>query len=318
MTLTVTSKPLYLGLLAIVLTNITLLVTSRATLDLSNLHMTLQWTLAFGLLFFCVSRMHGPKGRVLISFKHFCEAMFFSTLVSLNLPMLNHLTMMIPFPYQDDLLNGMDVALGINWLGYFDWVHGQPALIGAMEWSYDQLTLVGLAVMTSLIIMGDARRVRFYMEIFFFTAVFCIVVGAAFPALAAVHMYIDDLSVYANFPNPPGVYHLPYMEMLRDPAQAVSIDPVGLAGLVTFPSYHTASGILLCVAVWRTWLILPVAAYSAVMIASAPIFGGHYIIDLIAGTVVALGISWIIARRPYYAGLFARGEAKPDAAPQMA
>lgn len=306
MTLTVTSRPLYLGLLAVFIANVLLFTFTRATPDLSQVHLTLQWTLAFGLMFFCISRAIRRPGRVVSSFKYIFEAMMFSTLVSLSLPLLNHLTMTIPFPYQDNWLNGWDLALGLNWLAYFELVHSSPLAITVLQFCYDQLSLLGMVAMIVLIIMGDTRRVRYFMEVFFATAVLCIVVGAAFPALAAVDMYVADLSVYGNFGNPPGVYHLPHMEALRDPAGAIALNPVGLPGLVTFPSYHTASAILLGVAFWRTWAFVPAAVYGALVIASSPVFGGHYFIDLFAGTAVALAMAWLLARRPQYQGLFAR------------
>jgi len=99
----------------------------------------------------------------------------------------------------------------------------------------------------------------------------------------------------------------------------IIINPVGLPGLVTFPSYHTASGILLCAALFRTWMFWPALVYSTVMIASAPIFGGHYFIDLFAGAGLALAVVWWNANRPAYRGLFvAPGASEASSGPRGA
>ncbi|MFD0858399.1 phosphatase PAP2 family protein [Roseovarius aquimarinus] len=325
MTLTVTNKPLYLAMGAVFVLNMVLFAATRAVLDLSTIWDVLLFTLTFGAFFFVFARLSdkgfgGLAGRAFYSGRYFCEAMFFTTLISLNIPALNHLTMTIPFPYQDELLNAGDVALGLDWLAYFEWVHASPTVIAVMEWSYNKLSLVGLAVMALLILTQETRRVLFHMEIFFYTVIICVLIGAAFPALAAVDMYIEDIAAYTNFPNAPGVYHLPWMEMLRDPAQSPLINPVSAPGLVTFPSYHTASGILLCITAWRTWMFWPVALYSAIMIASSPIFGGHYFVDLIAGTAIALAVSAAVLRLRRYEGMFAprRAASGKGALPQTA
>ena len=290
MILTEASRRLYIGLGAIFAANMAILAMTRATIDLSNVYWPLAMAACFSALLMFSIRMEtagDPTPRA----RYFCEAMLFTVLLSLNVPVLNHLTLMAPFAYSDAILHSADLAMGVNWLSYFEFVHARPALIAAMELSYNYLTPVGLIVMTALIVMGRTRRVRFHIEVFFYTAVLCIVVGAAFPALAAVHVLIPDLAIYTNFDAPPGVYHLPWLEALRDPSQQITLDPNNLPGLVTFPSFHTASGVLLCIIGWRTWLMVPVTAYSALMIASSPVFGGHYFIDLIAGALAAVAAS---------------------------
>jgi PAP2 superfamily len=63
-----------------------------------------------------------------------------------------------------------------------------------------------------------------------------------------------------------------------------------LAGIVSFPSFHTASAVLY---VWALW---PVRGFrwatigaNSWMIAAAPVIGAHYVVDLIGGAGVAAG-----------------------------
>jgi membrane-associated phospholipid phosphatase len=61
-----------------------------------------------------------------------------------------------------------------------------------------------------------------------------------------------------------------------------------LQGLISFPSYHTVLAVLLTYAHRRSRLLVPIAAINGVMLLSIPTFGGHYLVDMIAGAVVAL------------------------------
>jgi membrane-associated phospholipid phosphatase len=63
----------------------------------------------------------------------------------------------------------------------------------------------------------------------------------------------------------------------------------GLAGIVTFPSFHAASAVLYAWALWPLWWMRPIAIIAnGAMLASTPIDGGHYFIDLAAGIGVAV------------------------------
>jgi len=89
--------------------------------------------------------------------------------------------------------------------------------------------------------------------------------------------------------------------------QVVAIDPTRLPGLVTFPSFHTAGGIVVATAFWRTRWFIPVAIYTAFMIASTPIYGAHYAIDLVAGAVVAVAVMAALSSLTCYRGVLGRG-----------
>jgi membrane-associated phospholipid phosphatase len=218
---------------------------------------------------------------------------------------LNHSTMTITFPLADQLLSRWDVALGFDWKGYFHLVAQNALLRETMAWAYGSLTILSVTAYLVMCLLRDLRRSLFFLEIFTFTAVVCTIFGAFFPARAAVDFYLGAGTDLSIFTVEPGLYHLASLERLRtgEPVQLVLGE---LPGLVTFPSFHTAAGVLLVAASWRTWLFLPSLLYALVMIASTPVYGGHYFVDLIAGTVVALVIFGLWARREKYRTLFSK------------
>ncbi len=219
---------------------------------------------------------------------------------------LNHTTMALNYPLADDMLDGWDRALGLDWLGYFNLVAATPWLRDAMAWSYTSLTYLSVVAYLLMCLLRDHRRSIYFLESFALTAVVCTLSGAFFPARAAVDRYFGADADFAAFPLEPGLYHLVSLERLRE-GMPVELVLGQMPGLVTFPSFHTAAGVLMVVATWRSWLFLPALAYSALMIGSTPVFGGHYFVDLVAGALVALGIALGLARHARFRPVFQPG-----------
>ena len=61
-----------------------------------------------------------------------------------------------------------------------------------------------------------------------------------------------------------------------------------LDGLITFPSYHASAA---CIFVWATWRVrtlrYSVAALNTLIVISVPNQGSHYLVDVIAGVLLA-------------------------------
>jgi membrane-associated phospholipid phosphatase len=67
-----------------------------------------------------------------------------------------------------------------------------------------------------------------------------------------------------------------------------------MEGLISFPSFHTANAILFIWALWPLRLLRPVIlVVNVLLIASTPLAGAHYLVDLIGGAVVAVGAIWL-------------------------
>ena len=79
------------------------------------------------------------------------------------------------------------------------------------------------------------------------------------------------------------------------------LDLLNLAGIVTFPSFHACSAVLYAWALWPVWWMRPIALLAnGAMLASTPVDGGHYFIDLFAGiavAVVAIAAARAVTRR---------------------
>ena len=73
-----------------------------------------------------------------------------------------------------------------------------------------------------------------------------------------------------------------------------------MQGIVTFPSYHTVLGVLFPYMFRRHRWFLPVLVLNVLLIGSVPTEGAHYVVDAIAGViiaVVALAVAqWLLGR----------------------
>lgn len=109
------------------------------------------------------------------------------------------------------------------------------------------------------------------------------------PARGAM-AHFDLLYLQGNgLPKGAGVYHLAAFDHLHAGTD-LHFGLADMSGLVTFPSFHTVLGLLLAQALAETRLAwLGVAASSAVIVSTIPI-GGHYVTDILAGTLI-----WLIA-----------------------
>jgi membrane-associated phospholipid phosphatase len=199
----------------------------------------------------------------------------------------NHLVMTTGLPLADSRLAAWDSALGFDWLGYLLWLDRHPGLLYWMDWAYGGLTFYsGVAFVLVLLLVG-AGRAREFVLLFLITAVAASTIGLFFPALAAMTFYAPDPELFRTVTPILGAYHVDTLERLRTSAAPV-LDLRHLPGLTTFPSFHTAMGLIV---VWcargSRLLFTPMLLLNALMIASTPAFGSHYFVDILAGGLLA-------------------------------
>ena len=68
-------------------------------------------------------------------------------------------------------------------------------------------------------------------------------------------------------------------------------------GIITFPSVHTAVATLLIAGFWKTRLALPMLMLNGLMIVSTLPVGRHYVVDLLAGGLIALAAILLIPEK---------------------
>ena len=201
-------------------------------------------------------------------------------------------------PMQDANLLAIDRALGFDWGAYVRYVDDHPALAAWLNYGYTMIRWPIFAIPVVLAATHRYHRIEEFTFAFGFALIVTTIISGLVPAIGVFQQIgLDPISIK-------NLNLQPYLDQLRDLPSTRDgalrhLDLFGLGGIVTFPSFHAASAVLYAWALWPVRWMRPIAvlAFTA-MLAATPINGGHYLIDIIAGTAIA--VLAIIAAR--YAG----------------
>jgi PAP2 superfamily len=213
----------------------------------------------------------------------------------------NYLSMSLSGGWKDKLLDGWDRAIGFDWTAYSTWLIGHPWLTWAIKLLYAGVDTPIAFLGLFLIALGSHQRVREYFATTLVSALVCIWTAAAFPAKGALALYnIPAINAVTGKSN--GIYHIPLIELLKDD-QPTFLNPDRLPGLAAFPSFHASLGFLLIYySRENPYLLAASTIYSLAMMLATPLYGGHYLVDLIAGIAVAIGaiVAWRLWAEPHF------------------
>lgn len=212
---------------------------------------------------------------------------------------LTYIAASADLPLQDTTLNAVDRALHLDWLAYYNFFYEHHVLLAAAVWSYG---LIGCPIFGVPIALGWTRR---YCRLQTFTLAFAI----ALISTTVISVFVPAIGTYQLLhvhPDPdvftPGGYlaQLHDLPLVRN-GSLREMSFSALVGLVTFPSFHAAAAVLYLWALWPVRWIGPIAAaVNIMMVLSAPVVGGHYFIDIIAGiatAAAAIAAATLVANR---------------------
>ena len=197
------------------------------------------------------------------------------------------------FPLQDANLLAIDRALRLDWLGYVEFVNDRPLLATWLSYGYTMIRWPIFAI--PMVLAGTYCFLR--LQEFTFAFAIALIVTTAISALVPAIGVFQQIGVDpASFVNiEPGAY-LAQMRDLGPVREGLlrDLDLLDLAGIVTFPSFHACSAVLYAWAFWPVWWMRPIALLAnGAMLASTPVDGGHYFIDIFAGIAVAVLAIWV-------------------------
>ena len=192
------------------------------------------------------------------------------------------------YPLIDEALASSDRSLGIDLPHIISWFGKHPGFADLLGYAYDSsfAQLFGLVVLLAVL-----RRTDKLWELVFVCNL-CIVVSTAisvlWPAVGAFAYYDYAADLIRNLPANAGTYHLAKFEYFRNGAAPV-LSFASLQGVVTFPSFHCCLALMTILAVssirWLLWIVAP---WNVLVLASTLPIGGHYVVDLVGGTLLWL------------------------------
>jgi membrane-associated phospholipid phosphatase len=198
-----------------------------------------------------------------------------------------HLATSAALPLWDAPLARLDAALGFDWLGFLGWLNARPQLSWLLVQAYHGTGLVLMAVYVWCCVTLRQDRLEELLALLAMIAVGVAIGMALVPAAGAYAFHAPARELFTSFSPDAGMWHYRQFVALRsEPAPILDIGRT--TGMVTFPSFHTALGIVTTYAVRDArWLAPPVLVVNALMIVATLPEGGHYLVDLIAGAAIA-------------------------------
>lgn len=193
-------------------------------------------------------------------------------------PPLTYLCATFKFRLYDNDLVMLDRMLGFDWPSYYDFFTYNKTIAAIFLTAYFSMLV---QLFFSVIYFSHIRKYHRNNELFwvaFISLVITSFLSGIFPATGALQYYDTGLN---------HAVHLHDYAVLRSGSfsEFVLRD---MKGIITFPSYHTAAAVMLGYAYRGTRMFIPVFCLNILMLLATPVFGGHYLVDLLGGTGVAI------------------------------
>jgi membrane-associated phospholipid phosphatase len=191
------------------------------------------------------------------------------------------------FPLLDRSLDAIDRTMGFDWYTFLVMTNAHPAVSVILFFAYWSTGPVLLGALLILSFRGDIYRLSEFLAVLALCSLCTGVLMVLVPAAGAFTQHASVGDIFSHWP------FFRTFQALRTDAIPI-VDFSKSEGLVTFPSFHTVLAIITTYALRDLrilfWIIF--ALNSLVIVSTLP-EGGHYLVDVIAGIVVA-GVSIII------------------------
>jgi hypothetical protein len=227
------------------------------------------------------------------------------------------------FPLVDDQLLAWDRALGFDFGAYVRFINDREWLIAILSTAYRAIGWPILIVVAILPVLGYYRRTAEFVTAFAVALIITTCVSTIMPAIGAYKALNLGPADYPNIV-PQGYYDTLYNLPLLRNGTLRTLNLSQLVGVLTFPSFHAATATLYIWAFWPIRWLRPFTLFgNGAMIVATPVGGGHYLVDVLAGTGVAMAsiyLAWRLGHPPQRAtaqGLaavcgFCAGQAQED------
>lgn len=244
-------------------------------------HLVITWLdgkllgLAFAIL---LTLKLAPLRGTFIKSRTMVEYFSLTTVATLVFATLSYLSLASSGPVMiDDHLMAADRAMGFDWMAGYHFLKAHPAITRVLQIAYESLVYQGLYFCVLFSLMGDLRRLREMFWVF--------TVGALLTGLV-VFLFPTFGPYKALGTAPPGSF-LVDAELLKNGVRSFAL--AKLAGVVSFPSFHTTMALAYFWGFRKAGPIFwPMLVLNLLMLVAVPWFGGHYLCDMLGGSAVML------------------------------
>ena len=245
---------------------------------------TLIFALTFGALGLVRHAFRNPISHGQRVARDMAEYYGLFTIIALTGALASYPVSAMTSGYVDEGLERADAILHFDWLAWYNLVaeHRSLQIIGT---AFYQSIYASPAILLGWFAWTNKRAAaRRFIASFWIAAVLALVMFRFMPAVGPFATlahgpvpYMPDSGLWMDQLIPELRLHLFHV-----------IDLGAIRGLVSAPSFHTASAVLFIAAAWP-WRTLrwPLLALNVAMLISTPVEGTHYLSDMILGAAVA-------------------------------
>ena len=184
----------------------------------------------------------------------------------------------------------MDRSLGLDWLAYIQAVEARPRLRSALTFAYATLISEAICVVLILGMTDRLQALRIFVLAGMMAGGIIILLSPMFPSTSCFVFLGLTQEDFQNVHVTAGYAQNADYQALRGGTFAMIYLPK-MQGIIAFPSYHASLATVNAWGFWRsgkTWLRVPGISLALGTIASAPVDGGHYFVDVLAGIAIAI------------------------------
>ncbi|MEX8194342.1 phosphatase PAP2 family protein [Comamonas guangdongensis] len=241
------------------------------------------------LVLISISAAYGLTGRsrALSEMSYYAALWVVAALIG---AILTYLCATLNLPLLDEEFTNADLALGFHWLSFYAFVREHRLVATILTIAY----FSGLPqIFFSIIYLAHIGRSDRNDELWWSSTIALVLtslLSGLFPAGGTLFYYSIGLE---------NAVHLPHFLALRDGSMtAFSFDE--MKGIVTFPSFHTTTALLLIYVYRQLGIFRWVLALNVLMLISTPINGGHYLVDMIGGGAVTVCSIYLMQRVRFF------------------
>ncbi|MGH6642059.1 MAG: phosphatase PAP2 family protein [Bradyrhizobium sp.] len=228
---------------------------------------------------------------------------------------LTYVASVINWPLQDHTLLAIDRAIGMDPAMIAQYVNDHDWLGGLLVRSYTLIKIILLAIPVVLALTSRFVRLQVFVFAFSVTLIMTLLISTFTPAVGTYYGLGVDPAQFTSLDASMYQAQLRDILALRD-GSLRHLELFKITGIVSFPSFHAASAVLY---IWALWPVRFVGGAAVVlnvlMMASTPVIGAHYVIDVFGGVALAVIGIWLAKQA---LNIAVPSSSKTPAAPQAA
>jgi membrane-associated phospholipid phosphatase len=214
----------------------------------------------------------------------FAESLIAFSFISLLGAIASYPVMALSHGFSDAVLAEADHLMRFSWVDWYDVTAAHPLLQIAGRFAYKCIFVSPPVLLGYFACTGRKAEARQFIAAFWLAAVVSLLVAFCLPAqgpLVYLWRGVVDYVPSTAF------YQADLIPSLRA-HEFHLIDPGTLRGLVSAPSFHTASAVVFIATAWPVRLLRwPLTIVNLAMLLATVVEGTHYLTDMLSGGVVA-------------------------------